>query len=407
MVRKIGTFLIAVLFMFLLTACSEGGRAENKKYNIEEISEEVIEGNNQFAFEIFKKLNNEDTDKSIFISPISISTALTMTYNGAESSTKEGMEKALGFEGLDRDIVNKSFSNLLNYLPQASEKIELNLANSIWIREGEEIKKDFLEKNESNFRAKIETLDFSKDSAVAIINKWIAKETKGKIEEMLDPPIDPRVIMYLINAIYFQGEWSKEFDPRDTSDSTFHTYDGGEQTVEMMSRQDKFLYTEKEDFKALKLPYGKGEVAMYLLLPEQNIDINEFIQGLSGKTWEDIRKSVVETDDVFLNMPKFKLEYGIKNLNTCLEELGMSEALSDRADFSGIREDIFISRVLHKAVLEVDEKGSKAAGATVVEMREVAAVEPITFIADRPFVFIISEETTKSILFMGKLLKVE
>jgi len=404
--RITGILLTAVLAMLLFTACSSVGAINGQKYDLAKVGQDVVEGNSQFAFDLFKRLNSEDEDESIFISPLSISTALTMTYNGAETSTKEAMEKTLGFKDLDRDLVNESYSNLLKYLQKADKKVELNIANSIWIRQGQELNEDFLADNKLNFNAEITTLDFSDDSAVNTINRWIDKATKGKIDKMLEPPIDPDVIMYLINAIYFKGEWSKQFDPARTYNGTFRKLDGSEETVQMMSLQDKVFYAEGDDYKAVRLPYGNGKMSMYAILPSESINIDKFIEDMTVEKWKDIRASLAETDDVLVQIPKFKLEYGIKDLNDSLEYLGMGEALSEKADFSGIREDIYISRVLHKAVIEVNEEGSKAAGVTVVEMKEAGAPEPITFIADRPFMFIIADELTGSLLFMGKLVSV-
>jgi len=404
--RITGILLTAVLAMLLFTACSSVGAINGQKYDLAKVGQDVVEGNSQFAFDLFKRLNSEDEDESIFISPLSISTALTMTYNGAETSTKEAMEKTLGFKDLDRDLVNESYSNLLKYLQKADKKVELNIANSIWIRQGQELNEDFLADNKLNFNAEITTLDFSDDSAVNTINRWIDKATKGKIDKMLEPPIDPDVIMYLINAIYFKGEWSKQFDPARTYNGTFRKLDGSEETVQMMSLQDKVFYAKGDDYKAVRLPYGNGKISMYAILPSESINIDKFIEDMTVEKWKDIRASLAETDDVLVQIPKFKMEYGIKDLNDSLEYLGMGEALSEKADFSGIREDIYISRVLHKAVIEVNEEGSKAAGVTVVEMKEAGAPEPITFIADRPFMFIIADELTGSLLFMGKLVSV-
>lgn len=407
MKRIIGILLSIILFSFTFTACNKGVKTKDSTYNIDKISNSVVDSNSEFAFNIFKELNSEDSDKSIFISPISISTALTMTYNGANSTTKEIMGKTLGFKDIDSAAVNQSYNNLLNYLENIDKRVELNIANSIWIKNGETINEDFLATNKINFNAEISTLDFSKDSAANTINKWISEATKGKIDKMLEPPIDSRVIMYLINAIYFKGEWSNQFDSKITFNHAFKTFNGNEQTIRMMNRRGKVEYTKGDDYSAVRLPYGNGKTSMYCILPEEDIDINEFIKNMSLEKWNGIRKNIAEIDEVVLQIPKFKLEYGIKNLNDSLQSLGMGEAFGDQADFSGIREDIYISRVLHKAVIDVNEEGSEAAAATVVEMKETAAKEPITFIADRPFIFIIADDTTGTILFIGKLLSVE
>lgn len=407
MKRSIGILLSVILFLLAFTSCGEGVISKRKKSNTDNISTSVVNGNSEFALNIFKELNGEDINKSILISPISISTALTMTYNGANSTTKEAMGKALGYKGIENTEVNQSYNKLLNHLENIDNKVELNIANSIWIREGEKIKEDFLQNNRSNFNAEISTLDFSKESSVNTINKWISDATKGKIDKMLEPPIDPGVIMYLINAIYFKGEWSTQFDTKNTYDHNFNTFKGNVQSVKMMNRKGKVEYMKDDDYKAVRLPYGNGNTSMYCILPDEGVNINTFIENMSIEKWKAIRENITEVDDVVLKIPRFKLEYGIKELNDSLESLGMGEAFSDQADFSGIREDLYISRILHKAVIEVNEKGSKAAAATVVEIKETSAMEPIAFVADRPFMFIIADDTTGTILFMGKLLDVK
>lgn len=407
MKRIAAVILNVVLFSLTLASCTGFGTVTGKKdYDISKVDGSIVNANSKFAFDVFRALNGEDSEKSIFISPLSISTALTMTYNGAETTTKKAMEDVLGFSGIERDVVNESFRNLLNYLDNVDKKVELNIANSIWIREGEEIKEDFLSNNQFNFSAEIDTLDFSKDSAIETINGWISDATKGKIEKMLQPPISPDVVMYLINAIYFKGQWSRQFDSENTFDKTFKAFDGEEQTVKMMSRNGKVEYTEGEDYKAVRLPYGSGKTSMYCILPNESININEFIENMGTEKWRDMCENMVEIDDVVLQIPRFKMEYGIKELNDCLKSLGMEEAFDIQADFSGMREGLFISKVLHKAVIEVNEEGSEAAAVTVVVKDESAAAEPITFIADRPFMFIIADDTTGTILFMGKLLSV-
>lgn len=404
MLRK-GTalLLISIMLIFSLTGCSAAAKAE---YDLERIKPDVISGMNDFAFRIFRQLSSEDAEESIFISPLSISSALTMTYNGAEGRTKEAMSKALGFIDMERASVNEGYRNLNDYLSQMDKDIELNIGNSIWIREGEEVKEEFIKENEDTFKAEVDMLDFSDEDAADTINGWISDATKGKIDRMLAPPIPADVIMYLINAIYFKGEWSNKFDPDKTYEGDFTAADKTIQTVDMMRRTGKVEYAEGDFGKAVRLPYGKGSTSMLILLPEEGTDINGWIDMLTPEKLREIRNSINETEDVRLIIPRFKLEYGIKNLNDSLSALGMEEAFSYEADFSGIEEEIFISRVLHKAVIEVNEKGSEAAASTLVEMQKTAAREPITFIADRPFAFLITEDTTGAILFMGKVMEI-
>ncbi len=395
--------LISVISLLITsTACSTG-----VTYDVSNISEYVLDGSSVFAFSIFKALNSEDANENIFISPFSISTALTMTYNGADGETKAGMEKALGYTDIDRALVNDSYKKLISNLKKIDKSISLNIGNSIWIREGELINKEFISTNEKNFNAEVSSLDFSDSASVDTINNWIKDETKGKIEKMINGPIDPDIIMYLINAIYFKGEWSNPFDPKKTSDSDFFTYDGDINTVEMMSRKGDYEYAKGKDYKAIRLPYGKDKTSMHVILPNEGVDINDFINNMTPERWNDIRSSLNTTSGVDLKLPKFKLEYGIKSLNESLKALGMENAFSDTADFSGIREEIAISDVLHKAVIDVNEEGSEAAAATVVVITASSApMEPTTFIADRPFIFLITDDTTGTILFMGKVLSI-
>jgi serpin B len=378
-----------------------GGFSDN--YDLEKVSDGFAAANNGFAFDIFKKLYAEDAGENVFISPFSISTALSMTYNGAQSTTKQAMAETLGYDGLTLEAVNDSYKNIISYLHNADKKISLEVANSIWIREGEKIKEDFISRNMEFFNAEVDMLDFSQASAVDRINRWISDATNKKIDKMLESPIPADVVMYLINAIYFKGEWSSRFKPEQTSDGRFTTAGGEKKNVKMMSKMEETEYLDTGEYRAVRLPYGNGKTAMYCVLPNEGTDINEFIGGMDVQEWNRIRQEVSKTDDVVLQIPRFKIEYGIKELNDSLIALGMEEEFSANADFSGIRPGLFISRVLHKAVIEVNEKGSEAAGVTVVEKAEGAAMQPPTFIADRPFLFMISEEETGSILFMGIL----
>lgn len=380
---------------------------EPESYDLEKIRDGFSEGSLEFAFNIFKELNEEDPQANVFISPLSISQVLAMAYNGAETGTKEAMEKVMGYSGLKRSDVNESFSNLNSYLGQIDKKIELETGNSIWIRNEYMVKNDFLETNQTNFRANVDILDFKDPSAADIINDWISKATKGKIDRMLEPPIPKDAVMYIVNAIYFKGEWSTRFDHELTYKDDFTALDGRVHKVYMMTRAENTIeYTKNDEFQAVRLPYGDGKVSMYIILPRKGININDFIDNMDTGKWNGIRKTVSENSDIVFAIPKFKLEYGIKNLNNCLTKLGMGEVFDDNADFSGIGENIRISNILHKALIEVNEAGSEAAAATIAEVDEAAYSEPDRFIVDRPFMFIINDDVTGTILFMGKAVSI-
>jgi len=382
------------------------GGSNSVDFDLGKIDVSIKNGNEKFAVDIFKLLNTEDESKSIFISPLSISSALSMIYNGAETTTKEAMGKALSYEGVEMDKLNESYKNLIAHLNNVDPKVELNINNSIWIRKdekikGEMIKEEFLKTNRDTFSAHVTGLDFNKAEAADTINKWISEATKGKINKMIAPPISSDVIMYLINAIYFKGQWTKQFDKKCTFTGTFNTEDGQKKEVQMMTRTGAVEYGNFENTKIVRLPYGDKKTAMYGILPEEGMKINDYIEQLSIEKWQELKDSISSRKDVILQIPKFKLEYGIKDLNSSLTALGMGEAFGETADFSGIGDNICISRVLHKAVIEVNEEGSEAAAATVGEITTTSASVPITFIADRPF--ILADEETGTILFMGKL----
>lgn len=399
----------------LLTGCSampanseqnnsQNDASQNDSFDQNMISADIIQGNTRFALDLFQQLDKEDREQNIFISPLSISTALSMAYQGAETSTKEAMAEALRYAGMEDNTLNESYKNLIPYLNQLDPKVELNISNSIWLREGEEIKPAFLDTNKDIFRAGVTALDFSADNAAAQINQWISEATNKKIDKMIDSPISSDVIMYLINAIYFKGDWAVQFDSKNTFETQFHSEAGKVSDVMMMSRTGKVEYGQGEDYQAVRLPYGNGKAAMYCILPGEDKTLQDFIASLDESKWNTIQDSIAERDEVLLQLPRFKLEYGIKNLNAGLTALGMGEAFTDQADFSGIRDNICISRVLHKAIIEVNEEGSEAAAATAVEMKLTSAlVDAPAFIADRPFVFVIADDETGTFLFLGKV----
>jgi len=409
-------FIALGLFAGLLAGCSaDPAQAEqnsgqnnshaipNDSFDQNKISREVVEGNMRFAFDIFRQLNQEDAQQNVFISPFSISGALTMAYQGAATTTKEAMAKTLGYSSLEDDRIKESYKNLIPYLTRLDDKVKLNIGNSVWVREGENIKQDFLTVNQDVFKASVNPLDFNRPDAADQINQWVSRATNEKIDKIINPPIAEDVILYLINAVYFKGDWAVRFESKNTFTTQFKSENGKEGRVEMMSRTGKVHYGQGEGFQAVRLPYGSGKAAMYCILPEENQPINDFIATLDAGRWQAIKDSISERDEVNLQLPRFKLEYGIKNLNDSLKALGMGIAFTDKADFSGIGDNICISRVLHKAVIEVNEEGSEAAAATATEMQLTSIANPVAFIADRPFVFLIVDDQTGTILFMGKL----
>ena len=408
------TVVILLANAALFTQCSkeQTGDEQSGEVSAEQSDElagsvdrNLVSANTGFGFDIFKELILEDKDKNIFISPLSILLALAMTYNGAVGDTNLAMAEALGFKGFDLEELNSGFHDLMISIRNVDSDIELAIANSIWHKLGFKAKEDFIERNRKYFSSEVNEIDFAAPEAVDTINGWIEEETRGKIDKMLSE-IPADAVMYLINAIYFKGNWTYPFDENLTSDDDFYLLDGSTKKVPMMSQEENFGYYDGDNFSAVKLPYGQEKMAMYIILPDEGVSLDSVTSSLDADKWNEIKESFYGSQ-VSLTMPKYKMEYGIKLLNDALAELGMGIAFGPGADFSGINPDIFISKVLHKAVIEVNEKGSEAAAATVVEMvtSMPMAEEIIEFRVDRPFFFVIADDRTGSILFMGKVVE--
>jgi len=370
------------------------------------VNKDFVNGNTQFAANIFQKFSDKDSDKNVFFSPFSLSMALSMVYQGADTTTKEEMTETLNYSGMSIEEINQSYIDYMNYFKNLYPQVELNVANSIWAREGFIAKESFIEKNKEVFDAPYSNLDFSKDESCDIMNKWISDSTKGKISKMLNPPISDNIVMYLMNAIYFNGNWAEKFDVSRTKDGTFTNIKGEQKTVPMMNKKDAYKYFASDELKAIELPYGSGNTSMYCILPEAD-DVNDFISKFDNSKWDEIQSKLKLTSGVEVSIPRFKFEYKPEKVEDTLKELGMKSAFSDLADFSGISDNpMWISEVIHKAVIDVNEEGSEAAAVTIISMAGVSIrpnIEPKTFIADKPFLFLIADNTTGTVLFMGKV----
>jgi serpin B len=355
----------------------------------------IVECHNVFGFNLFHQLCTDGGN--VFISPPSIALALSMTYNGAQGETKLAMANALSIEDIPIEDINVASEKLLDLLQNPDPDTELTVADSIWARKGVEFEEKFLHNNEEFFNAHIEILKFN-DQALKTINNWVSSNTGGKIPTILDR-IDPLHVMFLINAIYFEGEWSQPFNPNLTRDMEFTLRNGTKKMHPMMTmtNAEELLYLETSQFQAVKLPYGEsGRLGMYVFLPQ---DIDDFTQELSLGNWKSWTRRFRE-ETVRIVLPKIRLEYS-KRLNDALKALGMEIAFTPAADFGAMTKsegEAWIDFVDHKTFLEIDEKGTKAAAATVVAIK-LSATNQMK--VDRPFFFAIVDNESGSIIFMG------
>ena len=361
---------------------------------------------NVFGLKLFREIVRTQQDSNIFISPLSISMALTMTWNGAAGGTEQAMRSTLEFGDMTSQEINESFRSLIQLLTNLDPDVKFQIANSIWYRLGFDVEKDFVTVNKTYFNAIVRSLDFSLPSAVDVINNWVDENTNGKIKEIIKR-IDPETVMFLINAIYFKGMWTYQFDKDVTRDDWFIKPDNSQVPCKLMYQESDFQYFETDDFQAVDLPYGNGRFSMTVILPKPDKSLDSLIAIMNPENWAEWADSFRKENGVLL-LPRFKLEYERK-LNNVLKTLGMEIAFDpNRADFTRINKQggLYISQVRHKTFVKVDEEGTEAAAVTAVEVgRTSVGPEGFYMKINRPFLFIIRENSSNTILFIGKIVE--
>lgn len=369
----------------------------------------IPSANNDFAFRLFHRMSEGEHDKNVFISPLSISVALSMTLNGAGGATKESMTKTLGFTNIPLDAINQDNAVIMQSLIGSDSKVKVSIANSLWMRKGVNFKKDFLSRTRKSYNAEITTLDFNSPGSPNRVNKWVSKATRGKIDKIVNAENFRNSVLMLVNAIYFNGKWTEPFEKTSTVDQEFHLSDGVK-TVKMMHQGGEYLYSETPDFQAVRLPYGDERYSMYIFLPSENTGLDAFLSKLDAGNWNKLTSAMTKRDGS-IALPRFKIEYEVE-LNSVLESLGMGNAFSESAaDFSGMSDikPLYISDVIHKSYLDVNEEGTEAAAATAVVMAPgcapMAPTQRFNMIVDRPFFSVIYDNETKTILFMGAVVE--
>jgi serine protease inhibitor len=371
-----------------------------------ELSDEerqTIAASNRFAFDLFRSINKRFVDTNVFISPLSASFALGMTLNGADGETFEGMRQALRIEETDLSRINDAYRDLIALLLELDPSVDMRIGNAIWYRNTFQFHQTFFDTVSHYFAARVAGLDFGNPATVDRINAWVDTATAGKIKKVLDG-IQPNNVMFLMNAIYFKGSWRTQFDRARTHDASFATERGGSYTAKMMHlKEQQVALSHVDGASAVDLPYGRAAFTMTAILPSEGTDVDAFIATLDQSKWERILGGLRQSKaDVYL--PKFRMEWQ-DTLNADLKAMGMANAFCEGcANFTRMSpagRDLFISFVKQNTFVNTNEEGTEAAAVTTVGVDVVSLPPSIRF--DRPFVFVIRERLSGTILFMGKV----
>ncbi len=403
--RYMRVFVLVLVFASLSLSCSEmtdQPLSERTVRSLTPSEKALASSGNTFGLNLFREIarDPELEGRNMFISPLSVSYALGMTLNGAGGETREAMVNTLELEGFTPEEANESYRSLTDYLVNLDPTVRFQMANSIWYRDDFSVIPSFMDLNRAYFHAEVDGLDFSDPAASETINGWVKDATGGKIESIVPQQIPREAVMYLINAIYFKGAWRYQFDPEKTMDAPFQLLGGSEVGCSMMYQKGTFSMSPGQLFSALDMPYGDSLYSMTILLPEEAVTTDEVILWLNDASWQSVVNGLSPVE-IEIYLPRFKLEFE-RSLKKDLAGLGMGVAFTSDADFSRMTDEkVFISEVLHKTFVEVNEEGTEAAAATSVEISRTS-LSPV-FRVDRPFVFAIRENRSGTILFIGRI----
>ena len=402
--RKWRAALTAVL---LAAGCGDAvGPITDLPRDLSVAESNLIAADNRFGLKLFREINaHAASNANLFISPLSVAMALGMTYNGAAGTTRDAMRETLEFGGMTLQQVNESYRSVIDLLRGVDPRVDFGIANSIWHHEEFTVEQAFLDGSRRFFDAKVAALDFGSPQAAPTINRWVSDQTNGRIEQIVGNPIDDDLVMFLINAIYFNGNWAAQFDKGRTTPRPFTLANGSQRMVLTMAHDDEVPVRRFGNRTAIgiDLSYGGGAFSMMILLPTNGIGIDSLIGALDAATWADWLADLDSAAAVVF-LPKFTLEYEIE-LKSVLTVLGMQIAFEGRANFTGINSNgaLYLSKVKHKTFVKVDEEGTEAAAATSVGVVFDCCGPPEVHI-DRPFLFVIHERLSGTILFIGKIM---
>ena len=390
-----------LLLSIVITAMVSWADDGPKSISLTTDQRRLVMSNNDFAFNLFRTARKEE---SLILSPLSITYALGMLNNGAAGKTLEQINTVLGFGDAGADAINDFCLKMLTEAPSLDEQTKVMIANTIYFNKakGYELKEDFVNKAKQYYDAEPESRDFDDGETRNVINKWANDHTEGMIPEILkEDEFDPSAVSYLLNALYFKGTWTLKFDESKTEDEVFN--EGN--TVPMMHQEAQLFYKENDECQALMMPYGNGAYQMTILLPREGKSVNDVLNGLTAEKWQQNYQWMDEAI-VDVKLPRFETKTDI-NLEDIMSALGMPNAfIYGMAEFPGFCtcEDIYIDLMKQVAKIKVNEEGTEAAAVTIIGMKDSAIQDPphFKFYANRPFLYVINEQSTGSIFFMGQ-----
>ena len=406
-IHSIGLLMLAALFT--TTSCDSSDDDPETTGPVvcptDQTTTTILNASINKAFPLFAEVNAiTGANENFTISPLSLSEMLVMASNGANGETRKQINSIIGAnDNISKESLNEAFNGLNEYLARVDSKTTFTTANSVWIDEGFKVKPEFLSDKKligETFNQKLSTIKTMDD-----INKWCDIKTSGCIKDILTEPLDDYCRMVLANALYFKGMWKNKFSKDDTKEKEFTNSDGSKSKVQMMHQANNFLAYEGIDMDFAEFPYGNDNYCMDVFLPHEDKKLDECMKDFDQKTFEEYLKKA-GTGEILVEMPRMKLNYKT-SLVKPLKAMGMTDAFSDDADFSGIsNEKTYISDVIQATFVNVDEEGTEAAAVTIATMKnDIMPMRTSTFFMNRPFAYIIREKTTGTILFMGKVRK--
>lgn len=398
--------LLIITILFFSVSCNKSSDenlpVDPVQINLTADQVSLISSGNQFAFDLFSKISEgAGVSQNVIISPLSVSYALSMTLNGANGTTREAMLEALRLNGITPEKINNSYKDLTEALLSVDKRVLISIANSVWTENNFVVKKPFTDILTEYYNAEAKSFDITDPLVPKQINTWIELKTNGLIKNMVDQ-LNSNTVMLLINAIYFKGKWGSQFDKANTVQRTFYKTGGTTSEVPMMKQTADYKIYSGQSFVLAEFPYGQGNFVMDIILPNEADGISALMPSLTDANYNQwITAATVR--EINLSLPRFKYGYK-KKLAEVLSAMGMQIAFTDNADFSNISDlPLLINEVTHQAFIETNEEGTEAAAATIVDIGITSM--PIMFILniDHPFIYIIRETTTNTILFMGRV----